>query len=1040
MNMLNMIGRRIISIIQAGLGVGAFLLATSSLGENLNEPIFRISGEEHTSDIARLATDARGKWLATVSSDKAVMIWRMPSGQREAVLRIPIGPGEEGVLESVAMSPDGSLVAVSGITGPAWSQGYAVYVLDRASGRMVHRLPGLSTPASDLRWSLDGKLLAVGLKAPSSSVVLYRTNTWASVGTDTDYDGSVGSVEFLSGDRMLTASTDGLLRLYQVSDKVLTRIQETTVPGGAELSLARVHPNGEKIAVNFCSSNKVTVIDARTLKLLYAVNTGPISEGFTLNREVSCDRLAWSPDGRYLYRGGNERRSKYYAVDVWDQEGHGEKKSISVARETISDLLTTPGNGVIWSANNGVWGVLRDDAMAIMRERKTINFKVARHYGVAATAGSFSMMPDYDNEVVSNEKGIETRSFPTLNRESNLGKSIQLSEQGNVISFVTGADSLQRVYFDVLQQSYVEGNSGLTRLNPFDAHWVSAGKGREGGLSIAGQAIKLPNGDSPVSLVLAPDRNTVYVGSQHAIFKYKSSGRLEWQAPSSGAVLDMATSADGRFVAAAMNDGTLRWYLAAEGRELVAIFPLADMKRWVMWTPEGYYSATPGTEDLIGWHLNQGKDKEASFIPSGQLYDVFFRPDIVQAKFRGDDISSMITITAAQALKMPPPILSFTKVPSTTKSNMERVCYKAVATRGGIGEVRLFQNGKLIKSDGFYRETVAKDRGADANIKLAAIDSAAVSRALKLTKTAQKAEPPMVSNSKGNEYSECQEVETIPGDNEISVAAFNANNTIQSSLETTHFTADRKAEAPRLYVLGIGIDKYTASENNLSYAVKDATDFRGMIQAKAKGLFDAANIHIEGLNDAQATKAGIQQAIAAISARVKPWDSFILFVASHGYLQGNQYYIVTADFDGMIDTDKMISSNEIVGMSKNIKSLSQLLIFDTCHAGGVDNIIGGLYDARMSVMAKKMGLHIYASAGSTQTALDGYQGNGLFTHALLDSMSANSTDSNHDNEVSVAELGESAKQETMSISKQLGFPQSPTIINFGKDNALFRVK
>lgn len=37
-------------------------------------------------------------------------------------------------------------------------------------------------------------------------------------------------------------------------------------------------------------------------------------------------------------------------------------------------------------------------------------------------------------------------------------------------------------------------------------------------------------------------------------------------------------------------------------------------------------------------------------------------------------------------------------------------------------------------------------------------------------------------------------------------------------------------------------------------------------------------------------------------------------------------------------------------------------------------------------------------------------------------MKAKTTDSNRDNEVSVAELGESAKQETMSISKQLGFP------------------
>ena len=174
---------------------------------------------------------------------------------------------------------------------------------------------------------------------------------------------------------------------------------------------------------------------------------------------------------------------------------------------------------------------------------------------------------------------------------------------------------------------------------------------------------------------------------------------------------------------------------------------------------------------------------------------------------------------------------------------------------------------------------------------------------------------------------------------------------------------------------------------------------------------------------------------------MKPWDSFILFVASHGVLLENQYYIVTTEYSGSINPVNMISSNEIVGMSKNIKSLSQLFIFDTCHAGGVDNLISGLYDARMSVMAKKMGLHIYASAGSSQTALDGYQGNGLFTHTLLKSMrEAKTTDSNHNEEVSVVELGKQARQDTMDISKKLGDPQSPNIINFGRDNALFMVQ
>ena len=56
---------------------------------------------------------------------------------------------------------------------------------------------------------------------------------------------------------------------------------------------------------------------------------------------------------------------------------------------------------------------------------------------------------------------------------------------------------------------------------------------------------------------------------------------------------------------------------------------------------------------------------------------------------------------------------------------------------------------------------------------------------------------------------------------------------------------------------------------------------------------------------------------------------------------------------------------------------------DTCQSGEVDTIISGLYDARISVLAKALGMHIFAGAKTYQDALDDYQGNGLFTHFIL---------------------------------------------------------
>jgi uncharacterized caspase-like protein len=151
--------------------------------------------------------------------------------------------------------------------------------------------------------------------------------------------------------------------------------------------------------------------------------------------------------------------------------------------------------------------------------------------------------------------------------------------------------------------------------------------------------------------------------------------------------------------------------------------------------------------------------------------------------------------------------------------------------------------------------------------------------------------------------------------------------------------------------------------------------------------------------------------------------------------------MLTHDYDGTLNEGSRISSNEIVEASKRIKSLNQLFIFDTCHAGGVDSIVSGLYDARMSVLAKKMGLHIYASAGDKQSAMDGYKGNGLFTHALLDGLSNNkAADRSGDGKVTAAGLGGYARERTAALSREIGHSQTPLIINFGKDYPIYRLR
>jgi WD40 repeat protein len=489
-------------------------------------------------------------------------------------------------------------------------------------------------------------------------------------------------------------------------------------------------------------------------------------------------------------------------------------------------------------------------------------------------------------------------------------------------------------------------------------------------------------------------------------------------------------SPNGKYVISAGDASTRIWDVST-GEEVASMVAFEDGE-WLFITAEGYYNASERGAQY--WNATVG-DKSYSV---DQFYDVFYRPDIVAAKLRGEDIKGLITITMKDAIKSPPPTVEIAN-PKDTDSPKIKVCYSVRNTGGGIGEVRLFHNGKLIQSDGYYREVAKTSTGTT---QLALLNSRSIYADMRSLNIKAKTDSTVITGkSKGELFEDCKEIDAIAGENEVSVSAFNGNNTVQSYMKTVSFNSRLKQEDPHLYILAIGIDQYKDTGVNLKYAVKDARDIEEKIKVQSATLYNPKNIHYELLTDREATKVNITKKIDALVATIKPQDNFILFVAGHGILLQNQYYMLTHEFDGKVSEQTMISSNEIVEMSKKIKSLSQLFIFDTCHAGGVDTIVSGLYDARMSVLAKKMGLHIYASASDKQVAMDGYKGNGLFTYTLLDGLDNNrQADKNKDGKVSIVGLGEYSKKMTTNISKQIGHEQTPLIINFGKDSPIYKLQ
>lgn len=1015
--------------------------ATAAEAAKRDAPQLRLASDGHVAAISALATDAQGRWLVTASEDKTLAVWRLPGGQREAVLRVPVGPDGEGRLRAVALSPDGRWVAAAGDTGAAWPEaGHAVYLLERESGRIVRRLSGLSAPVVQLLFLDEGRLLAAATEGPAGELSLFRSDDGRLVAREGVCDGAVRALQALPAGRLLAACADALLQTWRVTPSAaqpLQRAERARAPGGAVLSTVRLSPDGSALAVSFCSSATVNLLDPVTLRRVHELQD---STHFGGTQESRCEHLGHLPDGQALVRAGSLRERLVWRFDVWDAKGQGRRRELPLGNEPVTALLSVPGQGLAYATQGGGWGLMSSVAAgarpALQRPRGTLSLRTNRYYGPIREAGQAHVNgrfdPDSaDEDNISDLRADGTRSLPLRDRSTDLQNSLGLSPDGEVVAFsVRRPDGRHiRMAFDAVAQRLANDRLRDTAVPPFDLPWANTFRDAYGlprVLEVHKQRVGM-EGETPQALAQAADGGSVLIGTEHHLVRYGRDGNTQWTTPVPFAVQDLAAARDGRWLVAALADGSIRWYAAANGRELAALFVHPDLKRWVLWTPEGPYVASPGAESLFGWHLNQGPAREPRFVGSERLYDVFYRPDIVGARLRGEPVEGLATTTVAQALAKPAPRVSLAAPKAGPGDEQARLCWRVSSEGGGIGDVRLFHNGKLIRSRGQYREsvpgvrTLAGQGGQALHRQLRSLGTAAPATAAAVTPQADTAAP----------VDDCADVPLLPGENTLAVAAFNADNSVQSPLVQQVVVSRRVAPKPRLFVLAIGINEFAEPSAQLQFAAKDARDIHALLHKAGVSTGRFESVQATLLTDRQADKPGIERALGELAQQVRPWDSVVLFVASHGVMDGQRYHLVTAGFDGQLKPETLIDSRELIEWSKRIPALHQLMILDTCHAGGVDWIVKGLYDARLSVLARQMGLHIFASASDRQLALDGFEGNGLFTHTLLGVAAKGQVSG-------VNEWGLAARSDTSRIAARLKHAQTPLIISFGRDFPLLK--
>jgi WD40 repeat protein len=93
--------------------------AAPELAPGDKEPFLRLEPGGHMAYVTALAFSPDGRTLYSASHDKVVRVWRRAAGDGFALdpkaYRVPIGPGQDGILNALAVSADGTWLAVGGM-------------------------------------------------------------------------------------------------------------------------------------------------------------------------------------------------------------------------------------------------------------------------------------------------------------------------------------------------------------------------------------------------------------------------------------------------------------------------------------------------------------------------------------------------------------------------------------------------------------------------------------------------------------------------------------------------------------------------------------------------------------------------------------------------------------------------------------------------------------------------------------------------------------------------------------------------------------
>jgi WD40 repeat protein len=931
--MINSISRHL--VVRALLSLGVLGAASSAFSapaklerfeqeEESQGPELVLNTGGHTGMVTAVVFTPDSKRLISVSTDKTVRIWDVAGGECLKVLRPPIGTGSAGKLNAAALSPDGRWLAVGGLGAKT----NAIYCIG-LDGAELEVAPGHSDAIQQLAFAPDSR-------------------------------------------QFVSAGADGTIALWSVMD-TSQRLREFRGHSGAVLSVA-FSPSGKQL-VSGGADKTVRIWDVTTKQQLSLMP----------GHQNTVATVAWSPSGNTIASGGFDA-----AIRLWGPEGklrqtfpnQGNRITSVTFSSNSNELLYTRG-GETWmttcallSVDNGqdrlrfdahrntvMAGALSaDGALAatggsgphggeIFIWSRTDGKIIQRLYAPSEAAASVAWVPEEKSIAWGCEKAAADRAFDTSSLDLVSQRTPQLTQLLKTPVTTLGNSSLAIQNATTLKLTQ---NSRIVRY------------------------FSLTKNDDQIRCFTFVGKDSIAVGGNFGrIYLFDiQSGRVETKFKGhTGDLIAMAPSPSGQYLLTSASDQTIKIWALSQDRPLLSLFAMGS--DWIAWSADGYYASSPAGERLMGWHVNNGPVKLASFHSAAQFHDSLYRPDVIKRLLSAGSVAKALELADRERGKRTsqlsvtdvlPPFVMITwpdqRRTETTGPTVDIRCISKAIGKHPITAVKLLVDGRPGAGPEFTKRfdppeaadvrqswTVPLEPGSHT---LAVQAESAVSKAV--------SEP----------------VEVFSGARGVARAGNTSDN-----------SPVPKPILPSLYVLAIGISQYP-EKLKLEYAVKDAEAIAKTYSKNSLPLFNKVEVKL--LTDQQATRRDILQGLTWLRRQMTQNDVAVISFAGHGAKDSDgTFYLlpIDGDLDDLLTTG--VPGDQIKRTLAGIPGRF-ILLLDACHSGAVDGEKRRAGDSLTDDLVRDLvtddyGVIVMCSAMGREFALESPTvEHGFFTLALVEGL------------------------------------------------------